>query len=164
MPAAFRFDMTVHTPMRFPQVTRENASATATAKRSSPIIRMRTPSSPSALLTWLVGKQLTQGMPSTLRIRATPFAALIFIVLLRRRPGAERPGRGFVDECTPGLKPEPAAAGFGSISRRWGASCAPSETAGAARPVGCNRCRAEGMMFDHTRRGQKWITEEFYKV
>ena len=35
-------------------VTREKASATATAKRSSPIMRMGTPSSPSALLTWLV--------------------------------------------------------------------------------------------------------------
>ena len=47
--------MTVHAPMRLPEVTREKASATATAKRSSPIIRMGTPSSPSALFTWLVG-------------------------------------------------------------------------------------------------------------
>jgi hypothetical protein len=55
MPAAFRLAMTVHTPICLPQVTRENASATATAKRSSPIIRMGTPSSPSALFTWFVG-------------------------------------------------------------------------------------------------------------
>ena len=47
--------MMVQTPICLPQVTRENASATATANRSSPIIRMGTPSSPSALLTWLVG-------------------------------------------------------------------------------------------------------------
>jgi hypothetical protein len=55
MPAAFRLAMTVHAPICLPQVTREKPSATATAKRSSPIIRMGTPSSPSALFTWLVG-------------------------------------------------------------------------------------------------------------
>ena len=55
MPAALRLAMTVHTPICLPQVTREKPSATATAKRSSPIMRMRTPSSPSALLTWFVG-------------------------------------------------------------------------------------------------------------
>ena len=55
MPAALRFAMTVHTPICLPHVTREKASATATANRSSPIMRMGTPSSPSALLTWLVG-------------------------------------------------------------------------------------------------------------
>ena len=55
MPAALRLAMTVHTPICLPAVTREKPSATATAKRSSPIMRMGTPSSPSALLTWLVG-------------------------------------------------------------------------------------------------------------
>ena len=47
--------MTVHTPICLPAVTREYASATATANRSSPIMRIGTPSSPSALFTWLVG-------------------------------------------------------------------------------------------------------------
>ena len=55
MPAAFRLAMTVQTPICLPPVTREKASATATAKRSSPIMRIGTPSSPSALFTWLVG-------------------------------------------------------------------------------------------------------------
>ena len=55
MPAALRPAMTVHVPICLPCVTRENASATATAKRSSPIIKMGTPSSPSALFTGLVG-------------------------------------------------------------------------------------------------------------
>ena len=55
MPAAFKPAITVHTPICLPQVTREKASATATAKRSSPIMRMGTPSSPSALFTGLVG-------------------------------------------------------------------------------------------------------------
>ena len=55
IPAAFRLAMIVHTPICLPQVTREKASATATANRSSPIMRMGTPSSPNALLTWLVG-------------------------------------------------------------------------------------------------------------
>src|ERR671918_238252 len=40
MPAALRLAMTVHTPICLPHVTREKASATATAKRSSPIMRM----------------------------------------------------------------------------------------------------------------------------
>ena len=65
--------------MRLPLVTRENASATATAKRSSPIISMGRFSSPSALLTWLVGKQLTHGTPSAFRMRAMPLAALTFM-------------------------------------------------------------------------------------
>ena len=55
MPAAFNPAITVQAPICLPHVTRENASATATAKRSSPIIRMGTPSSPSALFTGLVG-------------------------------------------------------------------------------------------------------------
>ena len=55
MPAAFRFAMTVQTPICLPCVTREKASATATANRSSPIMTIGTPSFPSALLTWLVG-------------------------------------------------------------------------------------------------------------
>ncbi len=55
MPAALRPAMTVHTPICLPLVTREKLSATATAKRSSPIMRIGMPSSPRALLTGLVG-------------------------------------------------------------------------------------------------------------
>ena len=47
--------MTVQTPICLPLVTREKPSATATAKRSSPIMRIGMPSSPSALFTGLVG-------------------------------------------------------------------------------------------------------------
>ena len=38
MPAALRLAMAVHTPILLPHVTREKASATATPKRSSPIM------------------------------------------------------------------------------------------------------------------------------
>jgi hypothetical protein len=55
MPAALRPAMTVHTPICLPLVTREKLSATATAKRSSPIMRIGMPSSPRALFTGLVG-------------------------------------------------------------------------------------------------------------
>ncbi len=55
IPAALSPAITVHAPICLPHVTRETASATATAKRSSPIMRIGTPSSPSALLTGEVG-------------------------------------------------------------------------------------------------------------
>ena len=55
MPAALRPAITVQTPICLPLVTREKPSATATAKRSSPIMRIGMPSSPRALFTGLVG-------------------------------------------------------------------------------------------------------------
>src|SRR5436190_334009 len=48
MPAALTPPWKVHTPIREPPVMRENASATATAYRSSRIISIGTPSRPSA--------------------------------------------------------------------------------------------------------------------
>src|SRR5215813_7676938 len=56
---------------------RENASATATAYRSSRIISIGTPSRPSALFTRQTGKVETQPTPSSLRMRLMPVATSI---------------------------------------------------------------------------------------
>src|SRR5215468_2667198 len=56
---------------------RENASATATAYRSSRIISIGTPSRPSALFTRQTGKVETQPTPSCLRMRLMPVATSI---------------------------------------------------------------------------------------
>src|SRR5215475_5904563 len=56
---------------------RENASATATAYRSSRIISIGTPSRPRALFTRQTGKVETQPTPSCLRIRLMPVATSI---------------------------------------------------------------------------------------
>src|SRR5579859_4940383 len=69
MPAALTPPWNVQTPMREPAVIRENASATATAYRSSRIISIGTPSRPSALFTRQTGKVETQATPSCLRMR-----------------------------------------------------------------------------------------------
>src|SRR5215468_8031012 len=58
---------------------RENASATATAYRSSRIISIGTPSRPSALFTRQTGKVETQPTPSCLRMRTMPVATSIVI-------------------------------------------------------------------------------------
>src|SRR4029453_142994 len=63
--------------MRLPAVMRENASATATAYRSSRIISIGTPSRPSALFTRQTGKVETQPTPSSLRMRLMPVATSI---------------------------------------------------------------------------------------
>src|SRR6266571_766640 len=63
--------------MRLPAVMRENASATATAYRSSRIISIGTPSRPSALFTRQTGKVETQPTPSSLRMRTMPVATSI---------------------------------------------------------------------------------------
>ena len=77
MPAAFTPPWKVQTPMRVPAVMRENASATATAYRSSRIISIGTPSRPRALFTRQTGKVETQSTPSCLRMRAMPVATSI---------------------------------------------------------------------------------------
>src|SRR3954449_9083909 len=77
MPAALTPPWKVHTPIRDPALIRENASATATAYRSSRIISIGTPSRPSALLTRQTGKVETQPTPSSLRMRTMPVATSI---------------------------------------------------------------------------------------
>src|SRR5262252_7906083 len=77
MPAALTPPWKVHTPIREPAVMRENASATATAYRSSRIISIGTPSRPSALFTRQTGKVETQPTPSSLRMRTMPVATSI---------------------------------------------------------------------------------------
>src|SRR5215471_10578623 len=81
MPAALTPPWKVHTPIREPPwepaVMRENASATATAYRSSRIISIGTPSRPSALFTRQTGKVETQPTPSSLRMRTMPVATSI---------------------------------------------------------------------------------------
>src|SRR4051812_36697306 len=77
MPAALTPPWKVHTPIREPPVMRENASATATAYRSSRIISIGTPSRPRALFTRQTGKVETQSTPSCLRMRTMPVATSI---------------------------------------------------------------------------------------
>src|SRR5215813_954628 len=77
MPAAFTPPWNVQTPMRVPAVMRENASATATAYRSSRSISIGIPSRPSALFTRQTGNVETQSTPSCLRMRAMPVATSI---------------------------------------------------------------------------------------
>src|SRR5215813_10271835 len=77
MPAAFTPPWNVQTPMRVPAVIRENASAIATAYRSSRSISIGIPSRPSALFTRQTGNVETQSTPSCLRMRAMPVATSI---------------------------------------------------------------------------------------
>src|SRR5437763_694106 len=77
MPAALTPPWKVHTPIREPPVMRENASATATAYRSSRIISIGTPSRPSALFTRQTGKVETQPTPSCFKMRTMPVATSI---------------------------------------------------------------------------------------
>src|SRR5215831_14735469 len=77
MPAAFTPPWNVQTPMRVPAAIRENASATATAYRSSRSISIGIPSRPSALFTRQTGNVETQPTPSCLRMRAMPVATSI---------------------------------------------------------------------------------------
>src|SRR5215467_6467064 len=113
MPAALTPPWKVHTPIREPPwepaVMRENASATATAYRSSRIISIGTPSRPSALFTRQTGKVETQPTPSSLRMRTIPVATSIVMdeVSLCLEPRRQPPCGRTEAYKRPALEPKP---------------------------------------------------------